>query len=452
MKHPLDPLSANEIAATAAILRRDRDVDPPRWRFGCIELREPSKAALASGDTPRVGARPRTAGIATTARPTRRVVSLDEDSVLSWEHRPGEQAELHRRRVPRGRRDAAQGSARARGARAATACTDLDLVLFDTWAYGAHLVAEALPGRRVGWTDVWYRNPETANPYANPVSGLHLRRRRQHDGAAGHRGRSSASSGRGRWASTCPRLVPGQQLRERPAAARDRPARRACRSRSRDSYLEWQRWSMRARLQPARGARRLHTVGYEDGGRVRPVAHRMSFAEMVVPYRDPTADHMRRTAFDIGEWGLGFMTTSLELGCDCLGEITYLDAVVHDSQGRAATRSRTRSASTRRTTPCSGSTSTRRRAPRCAARAGSWSPSTRRSPTTSTSCTGASTRTATSSARCAPPASWSRPTSPRDSRRPYGTLVDERTYAPFHQHFIVARLDLDVDGERTRCT
>ena len=26
-------------------------------------------------------------------------------------------------------------------------------------------------------------------------------------------------------------------------------------------------------------------------------------------------------------------------------------------------------------------------------------------------------------------------------------MVDNRTYAPFHQHFLVARLDLDVDGD-----
>ncbi len=29
---------------------------------------------------------------------------------------------------------------------------------------------------------------------------------------------------------------------------------------------------------------------------------------------------------------------------------------------------------------------------------------------------------------------------------PNGTLVDERTYAPFHQHFLVARPDMDIDG------
>jgi primary-amine oxidase len=31
-------------------------------------------------------------------------------------------------------------------------------------------------------------------------------------------------------------------------------------------------------------------------------------------------------------------------------------------------------------------------------------------------------------------------------RSQYGATVDRRTYAPYHQHFIVARLDLDVDG------
>src|SRR5262249_57077185 len=45
----------------------------------------------------------------------------------------------------------------------------------------------------------------------------------------------------------------------------------------------------------------------------------------------------RRTAFDIGEWGLGVMTQSLELGCDCLGEIRYVDAVLADALGEPFT-------------------------------------------------------------------------------------------------------------------
>jgi primary-amine oxidase len=36
---------------------------------------------------------------------------------------------------------------------------------------------------------------------------------------------------------------------------------------------------------------------------------------------------------------------------------------------------------------------------------------------------------------------------PRGGQPPTGALVDERTYAPYHQHFIVARLDLDIDGQ-----
>src|ERR1700733_6929979 len=43
--HPLDPLTADEISEVAAILRSDRGVEPPRWRFASIELVEPAKGA-----------------------------------------------------------------------------------------------------------------------------------------------------------------------------------------------------------------------------------------------------------------------------------------------------------------------------------------------------------------------------------------------------------------------
>ena len=96
--------------------------------------------------------------------------------------------------------------------------------------------------------------------------------------------------------------------------------------------LRWQNWSMRLGFNYREGPV-IYQVAYDDHGIRRDVAYRMSFAEMVVPYRDPTFDHYRRTAYDIGEWGLGFMATSLERGCDCLGEIVYVDAVLHDAAG-----------------------------------------------------------------------------------------------------------------------
>ena len=40
------------------------------------------------------------------------------------------------------------------------------------------------------------------------------------------------------------------------------------------------------------------------------------------------------------------------------------------------------------------------------------------------------------------------PYSEGDTPPPYGTKVDEQgTYAPIHQHFIVARLDMEIDGD-----
>ncbi len=79
----------------------------------------------------------------------------------------------------------------------------------------------------------------------------------------------------------------------------------------------------------------LHTIGYEDGGELRPIIYRAALSEMVVPYGDPTNDHYKKQVFDAGEVGIGRCANSLELGCDCLGEIYYFDMALFNIQGNA---------------------------------------------------------------------------------------------------------------------
>jgi primary-amine oxidase len=50
--------------------------------------------------------------------------------------------------------------------------------------------------------------------------------------------------------------------------------------------VRWSKWHIRVGFN-AREGLVLHNVGYEDGGRLRPVLHRASLAEMAVPYGQP---------------------------------------------------------------------------------------------------------------------------------------------------------------------
>ncbi len=439
--HPLDPLSGDEIRAAVAVLRRERDVGPG-WRFGTIELREPSKQALAGDE-----AIPREAILSCWNREDgetyRAMVSIGDERVVSWEHRPGEQANFTETEFYECN-EALKKEPRVLEALERHGIDDIDRVLFDTWAYGGLLVPERFRDRRVGWTDVWVENAEGSNPYANPLSGLHfvvdmntMELLEVDDQSSVDRPRTMGEY--------VPRLVPGLRARDgvKPleitqpeGVSFDLDGNR----------LDWQKWSMRLGFN-AREGLVIHTLGYRDDGRLRPVAHRMSFAEMVVPYRDPTNDHKARTAFDIGEWGLGFMTTSLELGCDCLGEIRYLDAVVHDAHGEPreiknaiCIHEEDDAVLWKHVDPVAGVEVRRSRRL-----------------VVSFHATVANYEYLVywrfyqdGNIECEVRATGIMVTThfPEGEQPPYGTLVDERTYAPFHQHFIVARLDLDVDGEQ----
>jgi primary-amine oxidase len=434
--HPLDPLTADEISVVAAVLRRDREVTPPGWRFASIELIEPAKEAPAPpGRQAAAVCWNRADGEAYRA-----VVSLAGAAVTGWEHLPGQQPnmtvdEWHEcDEMLRAHPQLIEALAR-RG------ITDMSLVLTDVWAYGAALVPERYRGLRIGWADVWHRGSEDGNPYAHSVSGMHpivdLNRMELLE-LEDAPGAGAAPEVMGEY---LPKLIP-MPLRE--VTPLDIAQPNGVDFTLSGHLLCWQNWELRLGFNHREGLV-LHTVGFRDGGRLRPVAHRLSFAEMIVPYRDATPDHYRRTAFDIGEWGLGFMTTSLELGCDCLGEITYLDAVVHDSRGEPVTIPNA---------ICIHEEDSGILWKHVDDRAGSESRRARRL-VISFHVTVANYEYLVywrfyqdGSIECEVRATGIMVTSYfRDGQQPpYGTLVDQRTYAPFHQHFIVARLDLDVDG------
>lgn len=100
--------------------------------------------------------------------------------------------------------------------------------------------------------------------------------------------------------------------------------------------IDWQNWKVHVGFNYKEGIV-LNNITYNDRGNIRPVFYRLSLAEMVVPYGNPEHPHQRKHAFDLGEYGGGYMTNSLTLGCDCKGAIHYMDAAFVNKAGESTT-------------------------------------------------------------------------------------------------------------------
>ncbi|SPO03152.1 probable peroxisomal amine oxidase (copper-containing) [Cephalotrichum gorgonifer] len=100
--------------------------------------------------------------------------------------------------------------------------------------------------------------------------------------------------------------------------------------------IEWQNWKFHIGFNYREGIV-LNNITYNDKGTVRPIFYRLSLVEMVVPYGHPEHPHQRKHAFDLGEYGAGYMTNSLTLGCDCKGSIHYMDAEFPTTAGTIRT-------------------------------------------------------------------------------------------------------------------
>ncbi|MCU1469380.1 MAG: Amine oxidase (copper-containing) [Glaciihabitans sp.] len=103
-----------------------------------------------------------------------------------------------------------------------------------------------------------------------------------------------------------------------------------------NGVLSWLGWQLQVGFDQREGLV-LHNISINDAGEQRPIIYRASIAEMMVPYGDPAPQRWFQNFFDGGEYLLGGFANSLELGCDCVGDITYLDAVMAGNDGHART-------------------------------------------------------------------------------------------------------------------
>ncbi len=320
--HPLDPLTADELARSIAILRERGDLSD-RHRLIRLVLDEPAKDAThwqadANADERRAFAVVRERG---TNAVTEHRVRLS-DAAVTTTPQPGVQSAFSLDEYEIGI-PAVKADARVRTGLAARGITDLDLVHVELWPIGGQ-VPEGFDGRRIVWAALWLRHDPTDNQYAHPIRGLEV----IYDMGAEEvarvidHGPVEIPAAEARW-------LPEElgALRRTPAALSivqpDGPGFRLD-----GRALSWEGWTLRIGFEQREGLT-LHAVAYEG----RPVCYRASIAELAIPYADTDSTNYRKSAFDIGEIGLGHFTNALELGCDCVGDITYLDAELATDTG-----------------------------------------------------------------------------------------------------------------------
>jgi primary-amine oxidase len=339
VQHPLDPLAAAEIEGAVRILRARKPLGPEVF-FVRVQLDEPPKdAVLAFEDGGPIDRRVFILLRDRKARTTyEAVVSLTRDDVVEWRER-GDVAppivfdEILACEAAVKENPAWQEAMRKRG------IADPSLAMVDPWSAGYSGPDDAPDRRRILRALTWLRSAPLDNGYARPIEGLitEFDLDRMEVVAIEDHGVVPLPPKSGNYGPdtiTDPMNSPHfdglrQDLRPLAITQAEGP------SFTLDGHaLRWQKWAMRIGFNPREGLT-LHTISYEDGGRRRPILYRASISEMWIPYGDPAPTHRRKQVFDMGEYGVGMLTNSLELGCDCLGEIRYLDAVLPNAAGEA---------------------------------------------------------------------------------------------------------------------
>ena len=202
--------------------------------------------------------------------------------------------------------------------------TDFAQVQIDGWATGQ--LPAAYKGRRMLRALSYFRGDAT-NFYGRPIEGVVALVDMNADKVV-----EVVDTG------VLPLPPPSQELDEKSTGTRTAPKPLVITQPDGASFeingqeVRWQKWRFRYAMHPREGLV-LHTVSYDDQGRVRPILYRGSLSEMVVPYGDTDGNWRWRSAFDVGEYSVGRLASSIEPKTDAPENATLIDATFAGDDG-----------------------------------------------------------------------------------------------------------------------
>jgi primary-amine oxidase len=322
LRHPLDPLTKEELITTVAVLKKSGRLAPDS-RFATIYLKEPPKDQVTSDIAE---GRAKRAAFAllynwATRTPSEAVVDLGRQDLVSWKDLepsdPPIRAVIINRIEEVVKADARwQEAARKRGVRDFSRVSILPSI-----GEGQKLPVRS--GDRVIRPFCFLRDDTSSVPImtsirieVNLTRGTLTQFEDKGPEAAANVRKSANTATRG----TRP------ELRRLRTVQPEGPS-----FRQQVSEVRWQNWRLHYGVHPRRGLE-LYDVTYEDAGRARPILYRASVSEMIAPYGDPSYGSWYPQ--DEGDYGMASYGRNSAIPLDdAPSNAVFASAVIADSRG-----------------------------------------------------------------------------------------------------------------------
>jgi primary-amine oxidase len=328
VRHPLDPLSEAELAASVKVLKEGGKLGK-NVSLVYLGLKEPDKQTVANfkpGDSIRRQAFAVVYEIDSN-KTYEAVVDLQTNTIASWKLCAGVQPMQLEEDTPLGT-ELLNADPQWRRGLERRGIKDPDQVHIEMFVVGNPIAINNPGGERLIRANP-YRRIKGGNSFAEPIEGLSalinlttrkvvVRDSKILIPLAGVEGNYFDDNGIGPLRKSSHPLITTQP--QGPSFI------------IRGHEVIWQNWRFRFAMDPREGLV-LYTIGYEDAAKLRSILHRASVAEVSVPYGAPGEDWMWRSPIDEGEYGLGRLATSLRPGHEVPEQATLLDVPYVDSLG-----------------------------------------------------------------------------------------------------------------------